>query len=130
MNPVTVVLLSVFGGLGALARYSVSGWVQRRLDARSRSSGPLRPWGTMVVNLLGNGLLAALIAGRQHGLVAEQALTLAGAGFCGGLTTFSTWMFDTVRLSEAGHAGRRAAATELAGQLLAGVVMVAGLVVL
>lgn len=112
--------LTVAGGLGALARYGVSGWVQRRLDTT-------HPFGTAVVNLAGTALLAALVAAWRHGLATDEVLAVAGAGFCAGFTTFSTWMLEMARLGEAGRAGRRAAAADLAGQLLAGVV-IAGII--
>lgn len=108
--------LMIAGGLGALARYGLSGWVQHRVDTA-------HPYGTAVVNLAGTVVLAALIGAWRHGLVIDGVLIVAGAGFCAGFTTFSTWMLEMVRLGEAGRAGQRAAAADLAGQLLAGVVI-------
>lgn len=83
----TLVVLSLAGSVGAVARYAVSGWVQERF----RSDFPL---GTMAVNLVGAFALG-LVAGLD-GL--DSGPLLAVAGFLGGFTTFSTWMVETIRL--------------------------------
>ena len=55
-------------------------------------------------NLLVNGLGAALL-GVLAGLpAAPRRQLLLGIGFCGSLTTFSSWMLDAVRLIAAGDA--------------------------
>ena len=53
--------------------------------------------GTLIVNVAGSALLGVLL-----GLTAVPAgvLSLVGAGFCGTLTTFSTFGADVVRLVE------------------------------
>lgn len=77
------------------------------------------PWGTLVVNLiacLGAGVAYGVgIDGAAHSLIAVAAL--------GSLSTFSTWMLDTTRLTEAGH--RRAAVANLVGPLVVGAGLVA-----
>lgn len=107
------VLVIVAGGVGALARFELSVWAQRRFD-------PRRPWGTVAVNVVGTALLATLLAAWRGGLLADGVVMVAGAGFCGGFTTFSTWMLEVVRAAETGGVGRRVALVDLAGQLAAG----------
>lgn len=110
----TMLVVLLAGAVGAWARYEVSGWVQVR-------TSPTWPWGTAVVNLTGTALLAGLIVAHQAGLVGPGWVTVAGTGFCGAFTTFSTWMVEAVRSGEeAGRAGKRAAVASLAGQVLAG----------
>jgi CrcB protein len=103
VNP--VLLVGVGGTLGALARHLLG----ERIDARTRD--------TLAVNVLGSLLLGALVALP----VGESALLLAGTGFCGAFTTFSTFAFETMRRYETrgGPAAARNAALNLAGSLAA-----------
>lgn len=55
-------------------------------------------WGTLAVNLAGSALLGWLVGHGTDG----HALLLLGTGFCGALTTFSTFGYETVRLLEDG----------------------------
>jgi CrcB protein len=90
----TLVLVSVAGGLGAAARLVLNGL----LSARFRFAYPV---GTTVINVTGS-LLLGLITGLaiSHGLPQQWHLIL-GSGFLGGYTTFSTASFETVRLLQA-----------------------------
>ncbi len=79
----------VIGGLGSVARFVVDRAVARR-TARSF------PFGTLTVNITGAALLG-FITGLA---LSHQAALLAGTAFVGAFTTFSTWMFETQRLTE------------------------------
>ncbi|MDH2414567.1 fluoride efflux transporter CrcB [Nocardioides sp. CER19] len=85
-------LLIVLGGLvGAPARYLADLLVQSRHSSRM-------PWGTLTVNVVGSFVLG-LVAGLTSVHHAPTwVLTLLGTGFCGALTTFSTFSFETFRL--------------------------------
>ncbi|WP_049576482.1 fluoride efflux transporter CrcB [Nonomuraea sp. SBT364] len=97
----TVLLVVLGAAVGAPLRYLADRAVQRR------HSGTF-PWGTLTVNVAGSALLGFLAA-----LPAGPGWTaLAGTGFCGALTTYSTLGYETVRLAEEG-AGRQAAANVL-----------------
>lgn len=87
----TVVLLSLAGGLGAVCRLVVDGAVRARW-------GRGFPYGTLVINV-GGSLLLGLLSGLVlfHGVPTAWRSVL-GTGFCGGYTTFSTASFETVRL--------------------------------
>ena len=55
-----------------------------------------------------------------------DAVTVLGTGFLGGFTTFSTWMFESVRLGEAGgRSGLVAAAINVGGMFVVGVAVAA-----
>ncbi|MGD2060059.1 MAG: CrcB family protein [Acidimicrobiia bacterium] len=83
----TLLLVSLAGSIGAVSRYFVSGWIQ----ARSPWNFPV---GTLTVNVLGS-LALGLIVGTG---AIDSAPVIAGVGFLGGFTTFSTWMVETARL--------------------------------
>lgn len=104
-------LLVVLGAvIGAPLRYLADNAV----GARCR---PGLPWGIILVNVAGCGLLGFL-AGWP---AAPGLMALAGTGFCGTLTTYSTFSYETVRLARTG-AGRAAlanVAVSLAGGLAA-----------
>ncbi|WP_454050422.1 fluoride efflux transporter FluC [Cellulomonas sp. Marseille-Q8402] len=110
-----VVAVALMGGLGAVTRYLVDGM----LRARSRTAVPL---GTMVVNLSGAFALGVITGLVAHGAAAALA-TVAGTGFLGGYTTFSTTSLETARLLE----DRRwlAAFVNAAGMLVAAVALAA-----
>ena len=114
----TWLLIGVMGAFGALARYGVSGVVQRRWATTF-------PMGTLVVNLTGAfaaGLLLGIATGRS---VPDLVLIAGGVGFLGGYTTFSTWMVETVLAAESGGpSGTRRAVENLAVPLVAGVAAV------
>lgn len=60
------------------------------------------PWATFAANLLGTLLLGWAVA-------ADRWRPLVGTGFCGALTTFSTFQVETFRLAEGGHGALAAA---------------------
>lgn len=78
----SALLVGVGGALGALLRFWVERWAVHRFHERV-------PWGTAIVNLVGAGVLAAVVGLEQRGLVTGQVVLLVGTGFCGSLTTFS-----------------------------------------
>lgn len=86
-----VLWVALAGSLGAVARFVVDGAI------RSRRASEF-PWATVAINVTGS-LLLGFLAGVVifHG-DAPQVQTIAGTGFCGGYTTFSTASFETVRL--------------------------------
>ncbi len=91
----TVVYVIVGGMVGAPTRYLLDLLVQSQHRTRM-------PWGTLTVNALGS-----LILGVAAGVVLTRGgppwlLVVLGTGFCGALTTFSTFSFETVRLMEEG----------------------------
>ena len=91
--------VALLGGLGAATRFVVDGAI------RTRWTSAL-PTATIVVNVSGS-LLIGLLAGAAayHHLAADLRL-VAATGFCGGYTTFSTAMVETVRLARAGEVRR------------------------
>jgi CrcB protein len=91
-----ILMLSLCGGLGAVARFIVDGLVRGRV----RSIGSV---GTVVINVTG-AIALGIIAGLVAAHVAEPDWQIViGTGFLGGYTTFSTTSFETVRLIQQGR---------------------------
>ena len=107
----TVLLVLIGGALGAPVRYVVDLMVQSRHDS-------VLPWGTFVVNAGGSLVLGATAGGVAAADGPHWLVTLVGTGFCGALTTFSSFSFETVRLAEEGALG--AAVVNVAGSVLVG----------
>ncbi len=102
-------VVAAAGGAGAVARALLIHHVGvRRTD-------PL-PVGTMVVNASGSIVLGVLTGlALYHGL-GPRVLAIAGVGFCGGYTTWSTASWETVHLVRTGH--RRSAIVYTLGSLV------------
>lgn len=94
----TLLFVVLGAAVGAPLRYLTDRLVQSRHDSAF-------PWGTFVVNVAGSFVLGALVASRAGGPWAA----LLGVGFCGALTTYSTFGYETVRLVEDGAYGPAAA---------------------
>ncbi|MEM1177943.1 MAG: fluoride efflux transporter CrcB [Acidobacteriota bacterium] len=84
------------GFFGAIARYSLSAWVQRWAPQAF-------PLGTLVVNGLGCLVIGALMAWLERG-ASPVLRPLIGVGFLGALTTFSTFGYETLVLLRQGDA--------------------------
>jgi CrcB protein len=107
----TVVLVVAGALVGAPIRYLVDRAVQSRHDS-------LFPWGTFTVNVAGSFVLGVLVTGGAAGGVPSAIVTMLGTGFCGALTTYSTFGYETLRLVEErayGYAALNAGAGILAG---------------
>lgn len=91
-------LLVVIGGaVGAPTRYLVHRGVQEAVG-RASSGESLFPWGTLIVNLVG-----CFVLGCLAGVASQNVRLLVGTGFCGALTTFSTFGYETARLDTEGQ---------------------------
>lgn len=103
--------LCLGAAFGAPARYLTDRVIQARHDT-------VMPWGTMTVNVVGS-LVLGLLTGLSEGHQVPASVTLAvGTGFCGALTTYSTFGYETFRLYESG--ARLYAALNVAISLTAG----------
>lgn len=80
-------LVAVGGALGTGVRYLLVTMVTGRF-----------PWSILLANLAGSFALGVLLVVADPGLV-----LFAGVGFCGALTTFSTFALDTLVLAREGR---------------------------
>lgn len=113
----TIVLVAVLGGLGAVTRFLFDTLIARR----NRWSVPA---GTIIINVTASTALGLLTGWTLHHLAPAGATTILGTGFLGGYSTFSTASVEGARLLRAGrpwaaviHAGGMAVVS-LLGTLL------------
>lgn len=74
-----ILLVALGGFFGSIARFYLAGKINRHL------------LGTWLANLTGSLLLGVVLRLYLSGVIAEEAWLLAGVGFCGAYTTFSTF---------------------------------------
>lgn len=85
------------GGIGAVLRYGVSGWVQK-------FSGGSFPFGTLGVNIIGSFLIGTIMALSMRALWVTPALRIfLVTGLLGGFTTFSAFSYETLSLIQDGE---------------------------
>jgi fluoride exporter len=105
---VSVLLVALGAAVGAPLRYLAD----RALGGRRF------PLGIFAVNVVGSFILGLLVAGADSGAVPGGVATVLGTGFCGALTTYSTFGLDTVRLIADGAV--RTAVLNVAASVVAG----------
>lgn len=87
--------LAAAGALGTLARYGLTGLVQRITGGGFWGAfGANFPTGTLVVNVLGCFLFGLGWSLLAHGLQGGQVRLVIFVGFLGAFTTFSTYAFE------------------------------------
>lgn len=95
MSVGVVAAVLVAGAVGAVIRYALS----RAYPVRP---GHL-PGGILIVNVVGSGIAGAVIGLAERAAVGDDLRLVLVTGFCGGLTTFSTWTVETVELLDGGR---------------------------
>ncbi len=117
LTPLVVVAVLVAGSFGAVLRYALS----RAFPVRP---GHL-PGGILIVNIVGSGVAGALIGLAERAALDGDLRLILVTGFCGGLTTFSTWTVETIELLDGGR--RRAAVLNVVVTLVLGIGAAAGM---
>lgn len=97
-------------GVGA----AVGAWLRWALGAMLNGLFPAVPPGTLVANLLGGYIVGVAIGVfSQHPAISPEWRLLIITGFCGGLTTFSTFSVEITALLQQGRATAMVAAIAL-----------------
>lgn len=93
----TAATIALFCAGGGLTRYYLSGWVYNLL-------GRAFPYGTFAVNIVGAYLIGLIMElGLRSTLISDTVRLGLTVGFLGGLTTFSTFSYETFSLLEDGQ---------------------------
>lgn len=94
MNAAAIALFCAGGGL---TRYYLSGWLYGLM-------GRAFPYGTFAVNIIGAYLIGLVMElGLRSTLIPDTLRLGLTVGFLGGLTTFSTFSYETFSLLEDGR---------------------------
>jgi len=93
----TAATIALFCAAGGLTRYYLSGWVYSLL-------GRSFPYGTFAVNIIGAYMIGVIMEIGLRSTAIPDTLRLGlTVGFLGGLTTFSSFSYETFTLLEDGQ---------------------------
>lgn len=83
----SIAIIFLGGGLGSVLRYVISKYLNSDYN-----------FGTFTANLIGCFLIGVFIAYYKKNILVDDAFLFLAVGFCGGLTTFSTFAFELLEM--------------------------------
>lgn len=87
----SLILVFIGGGMGSVCRYMLTKYTNTSISA-----GVQFPWGTFLANLLSCLILGLLIEKLDRNPTLEAYRWLFIAGFCGGFSTFSSFIWEWI----------------------------------
>ena len=94
------ILICLGGAIGTGLRYVTSGLAARWLGADF-------PYGTLIVNIVGSFLIGLIQqVGTTSLLIPDTTRLFLTVGIMGGLTTYSSFSYETIRLAQMGAWGQ------------------------
>lgn len=91
---VDLILVVVGGALGAALRYNASSWFKARSHSDFR-------WGTFTVNVAAAFFTGIAVQAGMDGGAGPRVQLLVVTGFCGALSTWSTFSYELLTLASA-----------------------------
>lgn len=91
-----ILIVALGGATGSVCRYLLS------MAVKNASNDTAFPIGTFVVNILGCFAIGMLSQMSVAASISDTTKLLLVTGFCGGFTTFSSYILETVSLSRSG----------------------------
>ena len=87
-----MLLVALGGAVGSVVRYLVGRMVESSF-----------PWGTLLVNIVGSVVIGVLVGLVSRAVLSADMKLMLMTGFCGGLTTFSTFANESFSMMKAGN---------------------------
>lgn len=93
MTWIQIVYIALGGAAGAVTRALVGHWFSTGF-----------PWATLIVNIVGSFIIGIVLGWEGTSSSLQVSIrSFVAIGFCGALTTFSTFSFQTISLFKEGH---------------------------
>ena len=93
---INIICVGCGGFLGAISRYIISIYTSKQFLFKI-------PLGTLIVNVLGGFLIGLMELTIKNNFISPQLKLFLTTGIMGGLTTFSTFSYETIVLIKEGN---------------------------